>query len=348
MVTRFALLAVALMSSTALANRAKSRTIYLNPHGAVLRPGVNDARVNTSSLVEHETMVEPWHVSDGDWEEVVNCMHAMFAPFAVTITEDDPGSEVFHIEAIFTPSSEAIGVSEKTGGIAPMSTRCNVVENALVFAFTDHVHTPRRVCEVMAQEIGHAFGLDHELADADPMSYLSYSGERSFQDRTVSCGESAPRPCGVSGNVCRPDQNSFQLLLERMGEANADNDPPKMFITNPREGALLGEDFTVEVTATDPSGIGSATVFLDDQEVASGVGGLAWDISAVPGTHVVRVEVADGKGNAISRIVNFDVQQNTFFGIGCSAGSDRATLWGGFAVVGVALRRRRKRATSRA
>jgi len=51
----------------------------------------------------------------------------------------------------------------------------------------------------------------------DPMTYLDYAGERSFQDQTASCGEDAPRPCGIDAYVCSQKQNSVQLLASRLG-----------------------------------------------------------------------------------------------------------------------------------
>ena len=80
---------------------------------------------------------------------------------------------------------------------------------------------PRTVCEVIAQEIAHSFGLDHEMLPADPMTYLDYNGDRTFQDRMVSCGEYADRTCGINGSTCRQRQNSVALLKERLGAHGA-------------------------------------------------------------------------------------------------------------------------------
>jgi uncharacterized protein (TIGR03382 family) len=76
---------------------------------------------------------------------------------------------------------------------------------------------PQIVCEIMAQEIAHSFGLDHEMLPSDPMTYLDYNGDRTFQDTMASCGEFADRMCGINGNMCRQRQNSVALLKQRLG-----------------------------------------------------------------------------------------------------------------------------------
>jgi uncharacterized protein (TIGR03382 family) len=70
---------------------------------------------------------------------------------------------------------------------------------------------------VMAQEIAHSFGLDHEMLPADPMTYLDYPGERTFQNEMASCGEFSDRACGINGMMCRQRQNSVALLQQRLG-----------------------------------------------------------------------------------------------------------------------------------
>lgn len=197
---------------------AASRTIYLDRHGGMLHPGPSDSRTDTSSLVAAPTDLPGWDTDDATWAQTVACMREIWEPFDVVLTETDPGPTP-HIEARFGGTPAAIGMPPKIGGVAPMAIDCGIVENAIVFAFPGNLREdPRTVCEVMSQEIGHAYGLDHELEAADPMTYLSYAGERTFQDVTAACGETAPRPCGIGGHICRAEQNSVRLLRARLGE----------------------------------------------------------------------------------------------------------------------------------
>jgi hypothetical protein len=206
--------------------KAESRTIYLNHSGALLRPGDNDSAKDTSSIVEVPTVIGGWDVDDDTWQETVDCMKEIYAPFDVTITDEDPGPNAPHIEALFGGSPTDVGLPENVAGVSPFTVDCAIIEHSIVFAFTDVMNDdPRFVCEVMAQEVAHSFGLDHEMLPSDPMTYLPYFGERTFQNEMASCGEYGDRMCGINGNVCRYEQNSVKLLTARLGLKGAGGDP---------------------------------------------------------------------------------------------------------------------------
>jgi uncharacterized protein (TIGR03382 family) len=197
--------------------RARSRTIYLNRDGALLHPGDNDARLSTSSIVQEPTLLSPWDIDDEMWDETVACVRDLYSRFDVTVTDEDPG-DVPHIEAVFGGHPGDVGLPDNVAGVSPFTTDCGIIENSVVFTFTDVLpDDPRVMCEVMAQEIAHSFGADHELLASDPMTYLDYAGERSFQDQLASCGENVPRPCGIDAYVCSQKQNSVALLSSRLG-----------------------------------------------------------------------------------------------------------------------------------
>lgn len=213
--------------------RARSRVIYLNRDGAILRPGDNDSVRQVSSVVAEPTEIEGWDVDDDTWSATVACVAELYAPFDVTITDQDPGATP-HIEAVFGGSPGDVGLPDNVAGVSPFTTDCSVIEGSIAFAFTDVLpDDPRTVCEVIAQEIAHSYGLDHEMLPSDPMTYLDYDRDRRFQNRMVSCGEYADRACGVNGSTCRQRQNSVALLTERLGArgaGGADPDPAGSWI----------------------------------------------------------------------------------------------------------------------
>jgi len=196
---------------------AQSRVIYLNRDGAILRPGNNDARLQTSSIVEQPTELTPWDIDDETWEETVDCVKDLYSRFDVTVTDQDPG-DVPHIEAVFGGHPNDVGLPDNVAGVSPFTTDCSVIENSVVFTFTDVLPDDSRLmCEVMAQEIAHSYGLDHEMLASDPMTYLDYAGDRTFKDQMAPCGEFGNRMCGIAGSVCREKQNSVALLESRLG-----------------------------------------------------------------------------------------------------------------------------------
>ncbi len=205
------------LAASGVVGRAESRTIYLNRDGVVLRPGDNDSAQNISSVVTQPTVIAGWDIDDGTWSETVACVRDMYSRFDVVVTDRDPG-DVPHIEAVFGGHPADVGLPDNVAGVSPFTTDCAIIERSIVFTFTDVIEDDAQVmCEVMAQEIAHSYGLDHELLPEDPMTYLTYFGNRSFQDEMADCGEYGERMCGIEGSVCRERQNSVTLLTERLG-----------------------------------------------------------------------------------------------------------------------------------
>lgn len=326
-------------------SRAQSRSIYLNRKGATIRPGANDSLKQTSSIVTQVYAIGAWDVTDAKWTATVACMRETWAKFDVAITETDPG-DTPHIEALFGGSPADIGRPATVAGIAPFAVDCGVVENAIVFAFTDNLPAdPQLVCEVMSQEIGHAYGLDHELLASDPMSYLPYAGKRSFQDTGTACGEKTERPCGLGSTACRAQQNSQQILLARLGAAGGDGTAPTLVIMSPAAHAEVDPGFTVQTRALDDIGVTTVALYVDGVKVderTSGPFDFETDAALPTGAHTVMVEARDANDNITVRELDVIVTGNEpwFRNIGCSTGGGTSGL-GACALV-LALRRRRR------
>ncbi len=339
---RAVLVAISLMGTTTDvgAHRAESRLIYLERHGASLRPGNNDARVQTSSVVTHAIDTAGWDVSDEDWATTMECMSELWARFDVAFTDRDPGN-VPHIEALFGGSPTDFGLASNLTGVSPFASDCGVIENSIVFTFTDKLpKDPRRVCEVMSQEIGHSYGLDHELLAVEVMSQLPSGQLRSFQDQEVACGETTARPCGSSTAPCRATQNSVQLLRERLGDFGGDDTAPAIIVASPAPNTTVDPGFMVSVAASDDVAVASLTLSLSGTQLATTSNPtLEWetDPTLAPGHYTFRVEAIDTNGNLTDRDIVVEVASSA----GCSA-TGHSSL--GIAVAFVALRRRRRTA----
>lgn len=284
---------------------AQSKVVFLNKNGVTLQPGNNDARTNRSTLAQQATSIPAWNVSATTWTATVACMKELFAPFDVTITETDPGSTVAHMEAVFGGSPGQLGMPNGVAGVSPFTTDCSVIENSIVFTFTNVIPADARLaCEIMAQEVAHSYGLDHELLASDPMTYLDYTGNRSFKNQTASCGEDVTRPCGINGSTCRANQNSVALLTERLGAKTGDAVAPTGSITSPSVGATVPPGFSIYVNATDNVAVASAKLFVDnaqaDMKTGAGPFTFATSASLSEGSHKFKVEVADAAGNVVT------------------------------------------------
>ncbi len=327
--------------------RAQSRTIFLNRKGATLRPGGNDSHKQTSSIVTQPTTIHGWEVTDAKWTATVACMRETWAKFDVAITETDPG-ETPHVEALFGGSPADIGRPPSVAGIAPFAIDCGVVENAIVFAFTDNLPAdPQTVCEVMSQEIGHAYGLDHELDAADPMSYLPYSGKRTFQDKGAACGEKTERPCGLGSTACRAQQNSQQILLARIGAAGGDGTAPTLVIMSPAAYATVEPGFVVQTRALDDVGVTSVSLYVDGLKVDDRTAGpyeFTTDAALPPGSHTVMVEARDANENITVRELDVTISGDApwYAHVGCSTGGGGSGLGACALALVFAIRRRRR------
>ncbi|MBA2540138.1 MAG: hypothetical protein H0V17_10925 [Deltaproteobacteria bacterium] len=329
------------------AQHPRSRTIYLDRDGGALSPGASNSQLDTSSLIERPTTIDGWDIDDASWAETVACVRAMWAPYDVAITDVDPGATP-HIQVHVGGSPTSIELPPKIGGVAPMATDCSVVEHSIVFVFPANLRNdPQAVCEVVAQEVGHSYGLDHELEPSDPMTYLSFAGERTFQDKTVECGETSARPCGVGGSTCRANQNSFRILLDRFGAPGSDRAPPTVDIVAPLDGSVVEPGFAVIASAADDVAVARITLYVDGTAVATQPSSLdfAIDPDLATGPHELVIEVADTADNTTTRrlAVHLDDGSDTDFvpTIGCSAGGQPSLAL--VVVVGGLLWRRRRR-----
>jgi hypothetical protein len=276
---------------------AQSRVVHLNKNGVTLTPGSNDARINRSTVVSASTAIVGWAANATTWNETVTCMRELFSRFDITIVDTDPGN-VPHIEAVFGGTPQQVGLDASVAGVSPFTTDCSIIENSVVFTFTNAFSfTSREACEIMAQEVAHSYGLDHELLASDPMTYLEYTGNRSFQNTAAQCGESmaAPRQCGINGNVCRANQNSVALLTERVGLADAIM--PTIATLSPANNLTVPPGFQVKVSGNDNKIVTGAVLKIDgtQRDMQNGAGPFTFTTPTLPnGSHTFTVEVSDG------------------------------------------------------
>ena len=309
---------------------AQSRTIYLNHTGVTLHPGNDDSRANASSIVNSNVSVPAWNTSAANWAATVSCFRAMFSRWDVVVTDVDPGN-VPHIEAVFGGTPQQVGLPSGVGGVSPFTQNCDIIENSIVFTFTSVLpQDAQSICEVMAQEVAHSYGLDHELLASDPMTYLNYNGNRTFKDQLVSCGENSARACGIGGSTCRAKQNSVALLTERLGVPDAV--APTMGITSPHDGDTVALGFQVTATATDNVGVKSATLSIDGAVVTTTPGAGPYTFptasSLALGAHAIKVEVTDGH-NVQAQTISVTVGANPDPGTGSGSGSGSGSGNGG-------------------
>ncbi len=281
-----------------------ARSIYLNRMGGTFTPGYENSSTNTSSIPLYTSTIGPWSPASSTWSGIVDCVRDEFAPFNVEVTEVDPGAAP-HLEAVVGGYPEDLQLSSSVGGASPFASDCSFIERSIVFVFPDAWNNdPRLICEVIAHEIGHSVGLDHEYLCKDPMTYLEGCGDKTFQNAEAYCGESYPTSC-----YCSATQNSFELLTTRLGPA--DTNAPAVAIEAPANGAVVAPGFTVEVEASDDMGITQVELYVDGALTGT-LTDSPYDFSTSPtltdGTHVIETRAYDSK-NVSSASISVDVQR---------------------------------------
>jgi hypothetical protein len=201
------------------------RVVYLNREGALLTAGVDDASKNQSSLVrsaKHASVAfAPFEGSHAQWTGVVECVRDRFKPFAIDIVDQRP-VEPGYMMAMFGGTAKQFDAAQAIAGedhehsvrtgLSPFNGE--TIPGAVVLIFAKTLgNAPRSVCETAGMEIGHAYGLDHEMDCHDLMTYLPLCGPRRFVDKAVACGEQNPRECRRGGAL----QNSHAHLLQILG-----------------------------------------------------------------------------------------------------------------------------------
>jgi MYXO-CTERM domain-containing protein len=228
-----------------------SNVIFLNrcKGGCTIYPGSrNDARSNSSTIVDSMVTISEFAHGDAVWNEIVQCVQELYAPYNVVVTDVDPGENTLHSEAIVAGVSSEIG--RDVGGIAPGGVGCSPINNAITFTFANQ-YSPNSamfVCSVVGQETAHAFGLDHVFDCGSPMTYLGPScGRQWFRNENLPCGEWAERPCECTGLT----QNDHVILRSVFGDGTAPP-PPDASLSAPADGTEVTAGFLISATASDP------------------------------------------------------------------------------------------------
>jgi hypothetical protein len=237
--------------NTGTSNAVSSRLVFLHRcqqgGGCPVKFGtVDDSRTDTSSIVSGQRIIGEFTQSDEVWKATVECVKTTFAPFNIQITDQDPGSNTPHFENIVGGKPTDLGRSDlqNAGGVAPFT--CGEVPNAIVYTFDVYGADAEQLCWTSAQEVAHAFGLDHEFLQKDPMTYIQGDLPKRFRDQSSECGELDARSCGCPN---RPKQNSYRMIVGLFGPGAPT--PPEVTFNSPSDGKEIQPGFRAVIKAVD-------------------------------------------------------------------------------------------------
>jgi hypothetical protein len=303
--------------------------IYLNMEGGTFVQGSENPGANRCTLVQAGTaQVSAFQPAEPEKRaRMLRCMQLMFGRFNAIVTDVEPPSTTPYIEGVITGgSSQEIGLENSILGIA--HAPCDPLDNAIVWVFgAFYDNDVQSTCETAAQEIAHAFGLDHEVICEDPMTYESGCHPKTFQDRDARCGEyqSTPqRDCYCTG----ASQNSVQELITRLGPGELI--PPVVSITSPAEGATLTGSFTVQVDAQDNYVVATTELYVDDVMITSAdlpPYEMIVPKTIMPGTHTIEVRAFDANNNSASTMITITTEAECAGDGDCQGEGQRCNEW---------------------
>jgi MYXO-CTERM domain-containing protein len=260
-----------------------SQVIYLNncADGCTITPGDDDASMGVSSIASTTAHLTEFAWEPGEWAAIVKCVQEVYSPYNVTVTDVRPQSQ-FNM-AIVAGKPEDIGYSAGAGGVAIVSGDCSPRQNSIAFAFADMADVfaqedgGNRVygeCWVIAQEVAHIYGLDHEYAYVDdsssacndPMTYRDdCGGQKFFRNRPAFCGGFDQQPgCGLPPSFsCSSAQNSHARLLSIFGPGTPTTTPPDVSVVTPVPGGTIASNGAVAALASAQRGIAKVELWIN-------------------------------------------------------------------------------------
>jgi len=327
---------VALVSheDAAAAAAPPSRLIYLNnciaTGGCTIRPGFESSINDTSSIIEQTANITQFNHPEV-WDAIVECVRETYAPFNISVTDQNPGN-VPHWENVVAGSPTEAGMQNGVGGVSPYDFgNCSIISNSITYTFANiYQGDIGEICWTVAQETAHSFGLDHEYLQADPMTYIP-GGTKRFQNVAAQCGENGPRACNCPWTT----QNSVQILTDIFGPATPT--PPTVTITEPSFGAQVTPTFVVRATIEDENGLARAQLSIDGQAVGVPVTNSPWVFNAsglAEGTHHVTVTATDLQGTPGEATLDVVVGPPCRSASDCSGQGDNLTCVDGRCVPG--------------
>jgi Bacterial Ig domain len=282
-----------------------------------------------------------------------------YADFNIIFTLTRPTSGKFYTEVVSSGGGAWCDVSPKVAGVAPFL--CKDIDGGVAYTFLGGT-SAKQTAIIIAQEQAHLVGLEHTTSKKDLMfPSICSDCDDGFRDEDLV----------TDGDRCdRSTQNSYEMLKDRLGAWGGGAKPsafgcmndlraPSVTITEPKDGAMVKEDFSLKVNATDDCDLASVQVQIMPQalKATSYAPPFEWDLNNITGEQTITVTAVDGFGHVTQKIITVTAPMakdtlNSMSGgaAGCTVGSSAFGLAGLLPALGalVIFSRRRHPARRRA
>lgn len=315
-----------------------SHTLYLNrcASGCQVHEGNTDSTTDTSDIAGGTVSLTAFNGGDSKWGQIKDCVTQVMAPFNVTVTDVDPGSTP-HFEVMVAGTAGQLNAQLGGQGILgiadyacqqPGNCYATYISNGLVFAFANDPYYNQtgnpvlEICGTAAQEIAHAWTLDHAVPTNDPMTYNNYTSPLTFANNVVcgsDCGQyNGCSNCNAFGVTCtagghhtcmstgQSTQNEIDILTNLFGAKGAPT--PTLKIKTPANGSAQKQGFTAEIDCTSSDGVNEVDMQIDGNPVKSWTTGpftVATDATLTKGPHHMSVQCGTTGHNSTSAESDF-------------------------------------------
>ena len=254
----------------------RKHTLFLNFGGGMLYNGSDNSAESRSSLAL--TGVYP---TFGGGESValaiIQATEANFEQFGIRIVyETRPRNVVPYTMEMVGGTWMDTNLSDSAGGVAPGADCGALGQRHVVYTFSNG-GSVNIAANTIAQEAGHAYGLDHSFNCNSVMSYCGGSSDGSFQN---GCDDLCENACQGSAG-CRlthdmfcgagnDQQDDVAEMAWIFGGNEPDMEAPTVDIQSPVDGAELEEGADVELRAVvsdNYGGFGWKFIVTKDGEV---------------------------------------------------------------------------------
>ncbi len=233
----------------------RKHTLFLNFSGGMLYNGTDNSAENRSSLAR--TGVYPaFGGGESTALSVIQAVEADFAPFGIRVVyEQRPRNVAPYTMEMVGGTWMDTTLDDSAGGVAPGADCGALGQRHVVYTFSNGA-SALLAASTIAQEAGHAYGLDHTFDCTSVMSYCG-SGDKAFQPGCVDLCEGqcqGAAGCRLTHEMFCGEGNDQQDDVAEMawifGGNEPDMEPPIVDIVSPVDGATLEAGSNVELRAT--------------------------------------------------------------------------------------------------
>ncbi len=248
------------LSPRGVDNPVTPGVLYLAMDGVELRrfcgatePQIANGALNCTPIVDEAVSFPAWG-SDVQRLGLIQKLSEMYGPYDLVISHVRPPEWMPYTMAVIGGSASLIGAGSGVCGLANVA--CDGAKRNHV-SLTFPENCPDSVAVVAAQETAHNWGLEHVTEKTDIMYPFTAGGAPSFRDECTPISNATGSPTTDCKYVHRAycpegdgeEQNAHAELLGAFGPRTADETPPRIVETTPRNGDVWTTADSFPITA---------------------------------------------------------------------------------------------------